>query len=237
MSQAPIADFPFRLVDLTHPLSPDSPLWPGDPETDRRQAADMNQDDYMLYRWSLSEHAGTHTGAPAHFHPGGRSVDQLVPEELLWPAVILPIIDELPSDGLVSVSWLRAREVQWGHLLPKRAMVVLRTGWDERWPDSERVYETNGEGQFCWPGFSLEAAEWLIAERGVTGLGTDTPGIDPGSDSSFSVGRRCAEAGLPHLENLANLDHLPTIGAWILAAPLRLEKGSGSPSRVLGLVP
>ncbi|MCB2200122.1 cyclase family protein [bacterium] len=237
MSPFSMADFPFQLVDLTHPLTPDSPLWPGDPETKCQPAADPATHGFSLHRWTLSEHAGTHTGAPVHFHPGGQSVDQLALDHLLWPAVVLPARAQELAGGEVTVDWIRAREVEWGHLLPKGAMVVLETGWSERWPDRDRVYERDARGAFTWPGFSDEVAQWLIEEREIGGLGSDAPGIDQGADTRFKVGQTCARAGLPHLENLANLDQLPAVGAWILAAPLLLEKGSGSPSRVVGLLP
>ena len=79
--------------------------------------------------------------------------------------------------------------------------------------------------------------DWLLAERQVGGLGTDTPGIDAGEDDHYSAGHICAANGLPHLENMAHLDQLPSTGAWILAAPLLLEGGTGSPARLFGLVP
>jgi kynurenine formamidase len=88
-----------------------------------------------------------------------------------------------------------------------------------------------------FPGFSLAAARFLIEERSAAGLGSDTPGLEPGSDSSFSVNRLVLSAGKLALECLAHLDQLPSLGATVCAFPLPLQGGSGSPASVIAFIP
>ena len=236
MNQREAPRFPYRLFDLTHPIAPGGPVWPGDPPTKRFEATSHDEEGFALQGWTLSEHAGTHVGSPSHYIPKGVTIDRMPLEELVLPAVVLDVRGQLMLEGQVTVDHVRSFEVGWGELLPAGAAVLLLTGWDERWPDWTRVYEKDRRGVYLWPGFTGETAEWLIVERGVRALGTDAPGIDPGSDSMFAAGHACARARLPHLENLANLDLLPDMGAWLMIGALPLEGGHGSPARVMGLV-
>ena len=86
-----------------------------------------------------------------------------------------------------------------------------------------------------FPGFSVEAAKFLL-ERKISGLGCDTLSIDPGNSADFPVHRTVLGAGVYQLENLANLKELPEAGAFLIAAPIKLEGGSGGPARVFALV-
>jgi kynurenine formamidase len=183
-----------------------------------------------LGAWRLGEHSGTHLGAPVHFLEGGRTVDGYGPEELRWP---LWLLDSEGADGSLS-RLVRAEERQ--GRVPEGALVVLRTGWEERWPDHRRVFPPDMAAD-PWPGFLEEAVEWLVGERGVRALGSDAPGIDPARDAEFLAGRAMARAGGVHLENLANLRLLPRTGAEVLAAPLPLAGGAGSPCRAFALLP
>ena len=88
------------------------------------------------------------------------------------------------------------------------------------------------------PGFGVDAARFLVEQRQVVGVGTDTLGIDPGCAADFPVHKQVTHpAGLWHLENLQNLRQLPALGAWVVVGVLPLVGGSGSPARVLALVP
>ena len=237
MVQNTIPEFPFRLLDLTHKITRDMPTWPGDPLPECNKVAYSESDGYTLHSWLLSEHAGTHLGAPLHFHEGQDSVDRITVNSLIWPAVVLHLDARSIPGTSITINEMRSLEVELGQLITSGSIVLLHTGWDTRWPDPNLVYEKDRAGDYLWPGFSREAAEWLIEERGARALGTDAPGIDSGPDQIFEAGHFCASSGLPHLENLANLEQMPSIGAFLLAAPLPFVGGSGSSARVFGLLP
>lgn len=133
------------------------------------------------------------------------------------------------------------KEWEAGHgLVPKGAIVLLRTGWSARWPDRKAYFgdDTPGDAsKLHFPSFGREAAELLVKERQVGALGVDTPSIDYGPSKDFIVHQIAAAAQVPGLENLANLSDLPETGAWVVALPMKIGGGSGGPVRVVALVP
>jgi kynurenine formamidase len=87
-----------------------------------------------------------------------------------------------------------------------------------------------------FPGLSPEAASILVSERAAAGLGIDTLSVDYGLSEDFQVHRLSHGQGRYHLENVANLDQVPPTGAWIIAAPIKIENGTGGPARIFALV-
>jgi kynurenine formamidase len=105
-----------------------------------------------------------------------------------------------------------------------------------RWPDQTRYRNMDASGVMHFPGFSVEAVK-LLMERGAVGIGIDTLSVDYGASKDFEVHRLDLPAGLYNLENLANLDKLPEAGAFLIAAPIKLEGGSGGACRVFAVLP
>jgi kynurenine formamidase len=175
--------------------------------------------------------------APAHFPPGTETVDQIPARKFFGPAVVIDVRAESAKDPDYRLT--AARIMEWekehGRITPG-AIVMLRTGWASRWPDEARYRNMDAAGVMHFPGYSVESAKLLIA-RGASGLGIDTLSIDYGASKEFEVHRTTLPANLYHLENLANLDQLPESGAFIIAAPIKLEGGSGGPCRVFALLP
>jgi kynurenine formamidase len=119
-------------------------------------------------------------------------------------------------------------------------IVLLRTGWSARWPDRKRYLgdDTPGDAsRLHFPSYGAEAARILVADRKVAALGVDTASIDPGSAKDFPVHQIVAAANVPGFENLAGLDALPPIGAWVVALPMKIAGGSGGPLRAIALLP
>ena len=200
--------------------------------------AAIDPDGYFLRRFSMSEHAGTHLSAPASFHPGGRTVDQYAPGELVKPAVVIDARQQCRNnrDYALTPDDLRPWESRHGEV-PPGALALLLTGWPERWHDPADYLGADDAGTLHFPGFGPEAAALLVNERQVSGLGTDTAGVEPGADSAFAVSRLALARNLLVLQNLANLDNLPPTGAALVIGILRLEGGSGSPAAVTAFIP
>lgn len=213
-------------------------MWPGDPRPATRVWATIEANGYALNRWAIGEHTGTHLGAPAHFTPGGPTVDQLAVEHLVGPCAMIDARDraERDPDYALSVDDLIAWEARHGPI-PRRSFVLLGTGWDRHWSAPDRYFNVDDHGVMHFPGFSPEAAAWLLNQRDALGLGIDTPGVDPGCDTSFATNERLSRAGRIHLENLCQVTQLPPQGAWLVIGALPLVGGSGSPARVLALIP
>jgi kynurenine formamidase len=117
--------------------------------------------------------------------------------------------------------------------IARDSAVLVHTGWDAYWRDRDRYL---GDGDLAFPGLARDAAE-LLVERGVVGLGIDTLSVDPGHSTDLPVHHTTLPAGLWQLEGLIGLDRVPARGAWLVAAPLLLADGSGTPSRVFAIVP
>lgn len=227
-----------RAVFLSHVIDDAVAVFPGDPPVRVRPAATIAKDGYYLQSLEVGEQSGTHWAAPAHFGAGQLAADELDPEDFFHPAVVVDVRPAVAGDPdyALSVADIGAWEADFG-LVPPHAAVLMRTGFDDRWGDPAAYLNADPSGRMHYPGFSAEAARWLINERSAGALGADTMGIDPGLDTSFSVNRLLLQDHRIHLENLTGLGQLPPAGAWIITAGLRVRAGSGSPATVLGLIP
>ena len=226
-----------RVVDLTIPLSSDVVMWPGAPALEAETLVTVAHDGYFARRVSFFEHTGTHFDAPCHFIEGAKTVEKIPASELVRQAVVIDISARIGNDpdGELLLSDIQAFEEINGPI-PRDAAILLRTGWEEFNSDSLRYAGEPGVLRF--PGFGVEASKFLVSERGAVAFGTDTLGIDLGSAANFPVHSQVTHpAGLWHLENLQNLSQLPPLGAWIVVGVLPLVGGSGSPARVIALVP
>lgn len=142
-------------------------------------------------------------------------------------------------DATLSADDVRRWEAAHGRI-PRGSIVVLRTGWGRKWPDRKSYFgdDTPGDASnLHFPSFGEEAARLLVHERGVLGLGVDTPSIDPGTSKAFPVHRIASEANVYGLENLANLEEIPATGALLVALPMKIGGGSGGPLRAIAILP
>ncbi len=228
----------YKVVDLTQPLSTAIPLWPGDPAFEVEAWASYAADDYFINRISIGEHSGTHWGTPNTFIEGARSADQIKPEELVRPAVVIDIRDKAAEDVdyRLTVDDITAWETDNG-TIPAGSVVILFTGWQDKWDDAAAFINADADGVLHWPGFSAEAAEFLVSERSIGGLGTDTHGADPGNDEEFGASFAMYQGDGLILECLGGLDQLPATGATLVIGGLPIVGGSGSPARILAFLP
>src|SRR4030095_1373095 len=225
-----------RVIDLSYPISDKMVPWPGDAKAfEAKINATVEKNGYFTRSFWMLEHYGTHMDAPAHFPPGTTTVDRIAPEKFFGPAVVLDVTKEAERDPdyQLSAKDISAWEQKHGSF-PVGAIVLLRTGWSARWPDVARYRNQDVNGKMHFPGFSVEAAKALLARK-VSGLGCDTLSIDPGNSSDFPVHHLMLGAGVYQLENLADLRGLPEAGAFVIAAPIKLEGGSGGAVRVFAL--
>jgi kynurenine formamidase len=168
-------------------------------------------------------------------------LDQIPVSHLTGPAVVIDVRPqcEANSDYELTVQDLLAWESQRGRI-PDGAIVLMLSGWGSRWPNAQRYLGTetpNDARTFHFPGFSREAAEFLVSQRAVRGAGIDTASIDPGRSRDFLAHRAFNGADVYALENVAALDQLPPQGATLYALPMKIKGGTGGPVRIIAQLP
>jgi|SRR5450631_2312231 kynurenine formamidase len=232
-----IASGKTRVLDLSYAINDKLVPWPGDTRWFEAQVnSTVEKNGYFTRSFWMLEHYGTHLDAPIHFPPGKVTVDKIPAKQFFGPAVVLDVRAEGAKDADYRLSVARLEDWEKRHgRIPQGAIVLLRTGWSARWPDGQKYRNQDAQGQMHFPGFSVEAVKVLI-ERKVSGLGCDTISADYGASTDFAVHHLALGAGLYHLENLSDLSEVPEAGAFLIAAPIKLEGGSGGPVRVFALV-
>ena len=234
-----------RLVDLTYAYDDETLYWPTSPSafelTELAYGPAAGGYFYAANTFCTPEHGGTHIDAPIHFSETGAPLSEVPLDRLIAPGVVIDVTEAASRepDYRLTADDVWAWEAEHG-AVPAGAIVLLRTGWSDRWPDARRYLgdDTPGDASSLhFPAYSAEAARFLAEERQVAALGVDTASIDPGPSQDFIVHRITAAAGVVSLENVAALDEVPPVGAWILALPMKIGRGSGGPVRIVALLP
>lgn len=228
-----------QVVDLTHTLNERSPNWEGSADSpfNSTELGNIVRDGYYSRVYSTQEHYGTHLDAPAHFAAGGWTVDRIPADRLVRPLVVLDVHKRAENNPDFEVSVEDVAEWEEAHgAIPSGSVVVAYTGWDQRWEMQESFRNQQSDGLTHYPGFSLEAAKFLVTSRDVVGLGIDTMSVDIGATTTYPVHLFTSQHSIYHLENVANLAKVPPAGAILVVAPIKLENGSGGQVRLLALV-
>lgn len=241
-----------KVVDLTTPLGPETPvidlppMFAPSPGLTITEISRYNERGPGWY-WNilnLGEHTGTHFDAPIHWVTGkdlpNNATDTILPRKFIGPACVIDVTADVEKDEdfLLSIERAQAWEQQHGRI-PAGAWVLLRTGWSKR-TSREAFLNVKADGAHS-PGFHQTCSQWLIRERDVLGVGVETVGTDAGKagtfDPAFPNHTFMHGAGRFGITSLVNLDQLPPVGAIVIAAPLKIVNGSGSPLRVIAIAP
>ncbi len=239
-----------QIVDLTAPLSSDTPVIKL-PEPFGNTANfslheishyDERGPGWYWNNFSTGEHTGTHFDAPVHWVTGSGldDVAEIPVARLIAPAAVLDFTGQAAAnpDFLLEVEHIVKWESEHGPL-PEGGWLLYRTGWDARSHGQQEFLNADEAGPHT-PGMSVECARWVAAEAPVIGIGVETVGTDAGTAHSFDPPFPCHSfllgAGKYGLTQLQNLSRLPAQGAAVIAGPLPIRGGSGSPARVLALI-
>jgi kynurenine formamidase len=241
-----------RVVDLTQPLSPQTALLPLPSQWNNSPAFkiwELSRYDERGPAWywngfETGEHTGTHFDAPVHWVSGkdlpNNTVDSIPPNKFVGPACVIDISAEAVRNPnyLLTLEGVREWEQQHGRI-PARAWFLLRTDWSKR-KDTKDYINLKENGPHT-PGLAKETSTFLAQERDVLGVGVETVGTDAGQaatfDPPFPNHYVMHGSGKFGLASLSNLDQLPPTGAIVIAAPLKIVGGSGSPLRVIAITP
>lgn len=241
-----------KVIDLTQPLGPETPLlvlpapWTNTPAFRMWELSRYDERGPAWYwnAFETGEHTGTHLDAPVHWISGkdlpDNTVDRLPASTFIGPACVIDVTSQVEksADFLLTPDEVRAWEQQYGQI-PRGAWVLLRTGWARRSGSSD-YFNVKEDGPHT-PGWSTECSKLLAVERDVLGVGVETVGTDAGQAARFTPPfsnhyfmHGSGKLGLAHL---CNLERLSPTGAVVVAAPLKIVNGSGSPVRAFAISP
>lgn len=234
-------------IDLTHSFDSSTIYWPNNP-TGFQHITDAEGITpggfyYSSFQIATPEHGGTHLDAPVHFAKGGLTVDGIPLSELTGNAVVIDVSEKALQnrDYLISVSDIASWEEKNGEI-PAKSIVLFHTGYGAFYPNREKVLGTAKQGveaipELHFPGVAPETTQWLLDKRDIKAMGLDTPSTDYGQSKDFKTHQILHGKNKPGFENVANLDKLPPTGAYVIALPVKIGKGSGGPLRIIAGVP
>lgn len=235
---------PSKVIDLTYSFGDQTIYWPTAKPFDwQKESWGVSPGGYWYAaaRYAASEHGGTHIDSPIHFGKGQATTDEIPLSRLIGPAVVIDISQacEKDPDYRLSVMDIASWEKSHGSV-PDGAIVLVRTGWGRFWPDKKRYLGSDTPGDTAhlhFPGFSREAAEFLVTKRKINGVGIDTASMDYGPSKDFIAHQIINGANLYGLENVAHLEQVPATGATLVALPMKIKGGTGAPTRIIAILP
>lgn len=229
-------------VDLTYDYSEETIYWPTS-ATFQLDTVFVGEAEggyyYEAYTFASAEHGGTHLDAPIHFYEGGQTVDEIEIDQLTGYAVVIDVSEPVTKnrDYQVQPADIESWEEEYGQI-PDGAIVLFYTGMGTYWPDAEAYLGTANRGEDAlaelgFPGIHPDAAQWIVDNRDVKAVGLDTPSLDYGQSELYETHQILFEHNIAGFENVANLDQLPTTGAYVIALPMKIKEGSGAPLRIV----
>lgn len=202
------------IYDVTQTISPEIVLYPGDPVVQIEQTFNIAKGDIVnLCNIAMGSHTGTHVDAPKHFYDQGLTIDQLPMDYFIGPAKVF----ELTKVATVSKADLQSCDIK------KADIVLLKT------KNSALLAKTTFDPAFTY--LEPEAAEFL-ADVGIRTLGFDYLTIDPYNNPDFKSHYILLGHNIVIIEGL-NLSAITPGEYQMVALPLKLQNGNGSPARVV----
>lgn len=224
--------FPYKLIDLTHTLDSTIPTWTMECGFNHDLLLDYSDCEgeykFRVLRVKMHTSAGTHMDAPSHCIPGGRCIHDFDVNDLTLPCLVIDVSNKCHERYSLSVQDIMDFESKFGPIA-KGSCVMVKTGWSKFWNEPLRYHNNH-----IFPSVSPEAAENLL-ERGVSALGIDTLSPDKPEDG-FKVHQTFLSAGKILIENVAHLDSMPQIGAFVMLLPIKIKDGTEAPVRLVGLI-
>ena len=213
-----------KIIDLTLTVSDKIPTFPGSPQPNFIPWENVKEDGYNLELLFLSSHTGTHMDAPHHFLEKGAKIHEISLEKLVSEAVLI----KSKKNGCESITKTDIQNFEKKHgKIGRSSSVIFSTGWQRNL--QKKYYFTKN------PGLSVSAAKYLASKK-ISLVGIDSPSIDLGTDSRFSVHQIFAKKGILIVENLANLEKIKSPKFHLVVLPLKLKNATGSPVRAIAFV-
>ncbi|KAF8777850.1 isatin hydrolase-like [Argiope bruennichi] len=233
-----------KMVDMSYRFDDTTLHFPGTKEFEiivvRNGTMEENGIWVQSEEYSSSTHVGTHMDAPAHFTKGGLTIDQIPVHRFIAPAAVIDITAkaQLDRDAEATVEDLLHWESITGQTL-NETIVLLKTGWGKKWNNRTDFFGTpeNDATKLHFPGLAPDAATWLVENRNIYGIGTETLSFEKGATRTYPVHQTLLGHGIYGLENVANVDKIPIYGAKLYVLPMKVGRASGAPTRIIATYP
>ncbi len=225
-----------QVVDLTHTIHPNIPIWPGSCFFFKELQQAYSSETFRVFNYHFAAGTGTHIDAPFHSEEQGKTISDFNLPELIGPCCVIDVCQQVQQDPdyMVSITDVTLWEHTHGIIL-EGSIVLAHTGWSQHWEQPQKYVNQDVNGILHFPGFSPEAAALLI-KRGILGVGIDTLSIDAGNSKTFPAHHIFLKEGIFIIENIANTRFLPPKGATIFAMPLKIAEAAEAPARVFALL-
>lgn len=225
-----------KIVDLTHQLTPEFPTYDGEPQLSIKEVTTLAKDGYNIHGYEITnEHFGTHLDAPFHF--SDKDTADLIPvQNLVGPLCVIDIRDKASkdADALLTADDIKKWERRYGRI-PFGGIVAMYSGWDQH-VNTPKFRNADDQKVMHFPGFALDAVQFLLTNRQVKGIVVDTLSLDNGPSTKFDVHFNWLPTNRWGLECAANLGALPARGATVVVGGPKYKGATGGPSRVIALV-
>ncbi len=194
---------------------------------------------YAANKFCTPEHGGTHVDAPRHFSRSGWTVDKIPVDTMHGRALVINVASKAKADRDYAISIVDIQQFEKQYRgIKSNDIVLFFTGWGRYWGNKKIYLGSDKFGDtknLHFPGISREAAQYLVDKK-VKAIGLDTPSLDPGISSDFWAHRIILGANIYGIENIANLQSVPSIGAELIVAPMKIQGGSGAPARIYAIL-
>lgn len=227
----------YHWIELSHELSPTTPHWVGWSPLSVEEQVNLDNSIFLAHAYTTVGQYGTHVDSPNHMVRGGRSLDQIGLDEMVFPLCVIDKSQAVAqnADYSITADDILAWEAVYG-AIPTGAFVAFRSDWSKRDPDTMDNLDSDNNRHF--PGWSLDAVTFLTEERQVGAIGHETSDTDtPASGTNYAVEYLILEKDKIQIELLKNLDLCPPVGAVIFCTFPKLIGASGFPARCFAICP
>lgn len=209
-----------RIIDLTHFISEDMPVYPGTEPPKLTPANSYEKDGFKETLMTMFSHTGTHMDPPAHLFAGRTTLDQFGIEQFVGKALVIDCRD-LKEGDKVTIDYIN----RYGQKAKDAQFLLFNFGWDKRWGTEDYFKD--------YPYIDDDVVEFIISGN-KKGVGLDVIGIDPIPDENLTIHKKLfAKNEIVVIENLKNLDLLGDDLFYFFALPLKHVNADGSPIRAL----
>lgn len=231
----------FNWIDLTHEFDDNTPRWPGFEPLEKKIKLEFDEYPVRTHQYSFPGQYGTHVDVPGHAIPNGRTLEDIHIKECVMPLCVIDCSEKVKksNDYALTIEDINNYEKRNG-IIPEGSFVAMRSDWSKRWPNQLEFQNSDEKGDSHYPGWSIEALEFLVEKRNIKSIGHETFDTDPPAKKDqlfFKAECYILKQDRFQIEMLTNLDKVPETGSIIFCTFPKQRLGTGFPARCFAICP